>query len=165
MASPKADRYTAISRRLIEQAQEELDRGDLIQASEKSWRAVAHSVKTIAQERGWNHGRHDLLGDVVSQVADERGRPDLIILFSSASILHNNFYEHVLENYLVQAWMNACKTLIEELETLRGDLPGRFTPQTRDQHRRLRKLTRSPGPTEDDVSDLPPVNPVPTGEK
>ena len=165
MASPKADRYTEISQHLIGQAQEELDRGDLIQASEKSWGAVAHSIKTIAQERGWNHGRHDLLGDVVSQIADEWARPDLLTLFSSASILHSNFYEHMLESYLVQAWMNDCKTLIGELEAFRAEPRGRFIPYTRDQQRRLRKLTRSPGPTEDDVSDLPPVNPVPPGGK
>jgi hypothetical protein len=165
MASPKADRYTEISQRLIRQAQEELDRGDLIQASEKSWGAVAHSVKTIAQERGWNHGRHDLLGEIVSQIADERGRPDLHTLFAAASNLHHNFYEHLMENYRVQALMNDAKTLIGELEAFRAEPPGRFTPQTRDQHRRLQKLTRSPGPTEDDVSDLPPVNPVPPGEK
>ena len=164
MVSALSTRYAEISQLLIEQAQEELDRGDLIQASEKLWGATAHAVKALAQERGWNHSRHDLLGDVVEQIADEWGRTDLITLFGSASIMHNNFYEHRMGVSRVQVGINDSRTLIGELEALRAEPPRPFTPQTRDQQRRLRKLIRSPDPTEDDVSDLPPVRPVPPGE-
>ena len=165
MTAPASIRYAEISQYLIEQAQEELDRGDLIQASEKSWGAVAHSVKAMAQERGWNHGRHDLLGDVVAQVAEERGRPDLLTLFVSASSLHYNFYEHQWDGYQVQVWINDSRTLMGNLASLRAEPPRPFTLQTPDQRRRLRKLTRNPGPTEGDVSDLPPVRPVPPEER
>ena len=96
MTISKADRYTEISRYLIEEAQHQLDRGDLIQASEKAWGATAHAIKSLAQTRGWNHTRHDLLADVVEQISEEWDRTDLETLFRSANYLHNNFYEHAI---------------------------------------------------------------------
>ena len=39
------------SLRLIRHAQDELDRGDRLQASEKAWGAVAHQLKAIANDR------------------------------------------------------------------------------------------------------------------
>ncbi len=159
MVSVKALRYNEISAYLIEEAQQELDRCDLIQASEKCWGAVAHAVKSVAQTRGWNHHRHDLLRDIAEQVAEEREYPYLLTLFSSAGDMHQNFYEHVLPYYSVQVGINDAKTLITELDAIRDAPPPPFVPQTREHHRRLRKLTRDPVPLEEDISNLPPVRP------
>ena len=164
MTISKADRYTEISRYLIEEAQHQLDRGDLIQASEKAWGATAHAIKSLAQTRGWNHTRHDLLADVVEQISEEWDRTDLETLFRSANYLHNNFYEHAMTPTQVRGAINDATALIEELHALRQQPPRPFTPETRDQQTRLRKLTRHPPPDDDDVSDLPPVRPVPPQE-
>ena len=48
---PLIGEYAEVSRRLIRQAAEELERGDLIQASEKAWGAAAQAVKAIAEQR------------------------------------------------------------------------------------------------------------------
>ncbi len=159
MVSVKARRYNEISDYLIEEAQQELERGDLIQASEKCWGAVAHAVKSVAQTRGWNHHRHDLLRDVVEQISEERDHPDLLTLFSSAGDMHQNFYEHELRSYSVQVGINDAKMLITALDAIRDVPPPSFAPQTREHHRRLRKLTRDPVPLEEDISNLPPVRP------
>ena len=164
MTISKADRYTEISRYLLEEAQQQLDRGDLIQASEKAWGAAAHAIKSLAQTRGWNHTRHDLLADVVEQISDEWDRTGLISLFNSAEAMHHNFYGYHRSSYYVQGSINDITTLIEELHALRLQPPRPFTPETREQQARLRKLTRRPPPDEDDVSDLPPVRPVPPEE-
>ena len=42
-----------ISRRLILQAPEELERGDRLQATEKIWGALAQMLKAHGQQRGW----------------------------------------------------------------------------------------------------------------
>ncbi len=165
MVSVKARRYNEISDYLIEEAQQELERGDLIQASEKCWGAVAHAVKSVAQTRGWNHHRHDLLRDVVEQVAEERDRIDLAEMFNSASGMHQNFYEHVLPYYSVQAGINNARRFITALDAIRDAPPPPFAPQTREHHRRLRKLTRDPVPLEEDISNLPPVRPEAPGER
>jgi uncharacterized protein (UPF0332 family) len=164
MTISKADRYTEISQYLLEEARQQLDRGDLIQASEKAWGAAAHAIKSLAQTRGWNHTRHDLLADVVEQISEEWDRTDLFTLFNSAESMHHNFYEHHRSSSYVQVSINDVTTLIEELHTLRQQPPRPFDPETRDQQARLRKLTRRPPPDDDDVSDLPPVRPVPPGE-
>ena len=164
MTISKADRYTEISRYLIEEAQHQLDRGDLIQASEKAWGATAHAFKSLAQTRAWNHTRHDLLADVVEQIFEEWDRTDLETLFRSANYLHNNFYEHALTIGQVRGAINDATALIEELHTLRQQPPRPFGPETREQQARVRKLTRRPPPDDDDVSDLPPVRPVPPEE-
>ena len=94
MVSPASgDKYTELSRRYIQQAGEEFQRGDLLQASEKAWGAAAEATKSIAEQRGWRHNRHDLLYDISEQIADELDRRDLARLFRSASSLHINFYE------------------------------------------------------------------------
>ena len=164
MTISKADRYTEISRYLLEEAQQQLDHGDLIQASEKAWGATAHAIKSLAQTRGWNHTRHDLLADVVEQVSEEWDRTDLDILLKSAEALHHNFYEHHRSSQYVQGSINDVRVLIGELHALRQQPPRPFDPETREQQARLRKLTRRPPPDDDDVSDLPPVRPVPPGE-
>ena len=164
MTISKADRYTEISQYLLEESQQQLDRGDLIQASEKAWGATAHAIKSLARTRGWNHTRHDLLADVVDQISEEWGRTHLQNLFRSANYLHNNFYEHAMTSTQVRGATNDAAALIEELHTLRQQPPRLFDSETRDQQTRFRKLTRRPLPTEDDVSDLPPVRPVPPQE-
>ena len=51
-ASPP-ERYEEISRHLLRQAQEEFDRGDILQASDKVWGATAHAIKAVCQRVGW----------------------------------------------------------------------------------------------------------------
>ncbi len=162
--SARAARYDSISHYLLEESQIQLDLGDLIQASEKCWGAAAHAVKSIAQTRGWNHHRHDLLRDIVNQISDEWDSPALRVLFDSASILHQNFYEHDLDDEDVQRIMNSVRTFVAELEALRNVAPPPFTPRTATQRRRLQKLTRAPGPPPDDVDGLPPVRQYPPNE-
>ena len=129
MTISKADRYTEISRYLLEESRSQLDRGDLIQASEKAWGATAHAIKSLAQTRGWNHTRHDLLADVVDQISDEWDRAHLQNLFRSANYLHNNFYEHAMPPTQVRGAINDAAALIEELHTLRQATTSALRPR------------------------------------
>ena len=100
--SARAARYASLSQHLVDEAQIQLDSDDLIQASEKAWGAAAHAIKSVAQTRGWNHHRHDLLRDIATHLVEEWDRPAMIYLFDSASALHTNFYEHELDAEEVQ---------------------------------------------------------------
>jgi len=157
MTSARAARYTDISQHLIDEAQARLDLGDLIQASEKGRGAAAHATKSIAQARGWNHHRHDLLTDIVSHIALEWDRPALIDMFDAASILHQNFYEHALDAENVQHRIDRVRALVAELSAIRDAAPRRFTARTPEQIRRTRRLMGSPGPPPDDIAHLPPL--------
>ena len=92
-SNSESGKYAALSRYYIRKADEYLQAGDRMQASEKGWGAVAEAVKSIAEERGWRHKGHRLLDDISYQLAEEWGRPDVRMLFDVAERLHINFYE------------------------------------------------------------------------
>ena len=80
------------------------------------------------------------------QVADEQNRQDLFSLFGVAQALHINFYEDWLESSSISNYLNDVKKLLPELEGIRGVTPPEFTPETREQRNRLRRLTGEPNP-------------------
>ena len=136
------NKHAELSRWCIDQADNYLRLRNNIQASEKGWGAAAQALKAIAEERGWNQGSHTLIVDVVQQVADEEGRPDLVAKFGLAQALHTNFYEDWLLSDTVSIYLKDVKKLLPELERIRGVEPPEFAPQTRDQRNRWRRLTR-----------------------
>ena len=122
----ESEKYMELSRSLIHQAEVEMGQGDLLQASEKGWGAVATGIKSIAQQRGWNHKHHRLTRAAMGQVADEFRRPHLHNLFDTAEALHDNFYENNwIENQVAQG-IERVKLLLTELEELRPQPPRPF---------------------------------------
>ena len=137
-----ANRYAELSRWCIGEAENYLRAGNNMQASEKSWGAAAQALKAIAEERGWNHGGHRRIVDVVQQIADEHNRRDLLSLFGTAQALHTNFYEDWLDSDTVSIFMDNVKKLLPELEQIRSAPAPSFTPETREQRNRLQRLTQ-----------------------
>ncbi len=80
MTTPN-DKYAAMSQEYMARAEDYLMQGDLKQASEKSWGAAACALKSIAEQRVWQHQSHSLLHDIANQVVDELRRPDLRDMF------------------------------------------------------------------------------------
>ena len=170
-ASPP-HRYEEISRHLLEQARQELDNGDILQASEKYWGATAHAIKAVAQQRGWNHHAHNNLRDAAVYIGLECNRQDLRQLFQSLEALHHNYYEHQREISEVQDGIDGAEVYIREIAKLRSEEPparqDHLSPsQAAEQEARLRRLTRktqySHGDvySEDELDGLPPVRPSP----
>ena len=89
-----AQTYQTASRHLLAQAREELAAGDTRQASEKGWGAAAQMVKSVAEQRGWEHRNHAALFDVISRLVAETGDSEIRRLFRVANALHVNFYEN-----------------------------------------------------------------------
>ncbi len=56
-----AAQHREISTQFLEHAEDELRKGDLLQASEKAWGAVSHYVNSVARQRNWPLGSHRLL--------------------------------------------------------------------------------------------------------
>lgn len=165
MATPKelSDRYLQLSDKYLRQAQDELNRGDLPQASEKAWGAAAEAMKALAVARGWNHKSHPLLRDIATHTYMEFGRPRLLDLFDMLEWAHFNYYEHRLEHDDVKRRVAQSRELIGLLEEIRNSPARRFTPANREQERRLQRLTQyHPDREADsalDIASLPPVEP------
>ena len=115
--------YREDSRHLLQQARSELAVGDVHQASEKGWGAAAQIVKAVANERGWRHRSHVLLGDAVDTIADEAGDEDISRLFDVASALHVNFYEDWSSARRVRRGLRDVERFLDKLEPL-IDAPG-----------------------------------------
>ena len=116
--SKSAERYIRTSRQFIVQAQEEFDRGDMLQASEKAWGAAAQAVKATAEQRGWEHNTHARLFDNLKRVSRETGDPELHDLFHVANSLHQNFYEGWQTDDSVRRGILRVKILVERLTAL-----------------------------------------------
>ena len=108
--------HTDTSRRFIEQAEEELRRGDGLQASEKAWGAAAHAVKSIAEREGWDHNSHADLFRAVRRISETASDPDIIVLFNTANSLHQNFYEGWLDDRYIARSIEFVKRLLDKLE-------------------------------------------------
>ena len=144
MPQAYSGRYAAISQRLLRDAQRELDLGDLIQASEKTWGAAAHAIKALAQMWGWYHqGHHRLDASVVDYIVSEREGPrdDLIGLVPNTAngLCIVNYYEHELYADTLQLAIDATGRFVAEMEKIRAEPVPVFPPSE--------SLSRSAGPT------------------
>ena len=170
-ASPP-DRYEAISNHLLAQARIELNKGDILQATEKVWGSTAHALKAVCQRMGWNHHAHNHLTAAANYITTELGREDLRLAFGYLESLHANWYEHQRDATEIRIGINSATLLTGELTGLSllpqpGSLAQLSAQEMNDQERRLRTLTRktqySHGPqlTPSEAANLPPVNPAP----
>ncbi|MDE2817254.1 MAG: PaREP1 family protein [Chloroflexota bacterium] len=114
--STSADYYIRTSRRFLAQAQEEFNRGDMLQASEKAWGAAAQAVKATAEQRGWEHSTHVRLFENIKRISQETGDAELHDLFHVANSLHQNFYEGWQTDDSVQRGIQRVKVLVERLD-------------------------------------------------
>ncbi len=73
----------------------ELEQGDVCQAGEKGWGAVAQLTKAVATLQGWEHYDHDAIREALTALANEL--PELAEQIyrgkGAAERLHGNFYE------------------------------------------------------------------------
>ena len=106
------------SRRLIEHAEWELRNGEPLQASEKAWGAVVHNLKAIARERGWPHGGHYQLSQIVDRLAAESDDDEIRALFSIAEALHVNFYNNWKTASAVRSNVESVKRLLDKLSAI-----------------------------------------------
>jgi hypothetical protein len=182
MTTPQSDklrtstpeRYEEMSRHLLRQAEDELDQGDALQASEKIWGATAHALKAVAQQRGWNHRFHNHLRSVALFLASEWNRPDWNNAFGSLESMHINFYEHQWHGADLRPRLGLARVFCEELTAVRQAVPPDSVQLTSEQQAtlsiHLRILTRQLRDeaafgeqfTEAELEDLPPVTPTST---
>ena len=115
-----AQDYRAISADLFEQENIELEAGDLIQASEKFWGAAAHSLKSIAEDRGWEHNSHAHFYRIIRNLSDATDDKQLIYLFNAADSLHSNLYENWMQEDEIRHLSNQVSQLIDRLVNIDG---------------------------------------------
>ena len=105
------------SHRLIWQAESELEEGDRLQASEKTWKAVAHYLKFIAERRRWRYRTHADAFATVERPADEATDSErLETLFRVANSMRQNFYTDMIPEDGIGKDIERVKELLAMLE-------------------------------------------------
>jgi hypothetical protein len=112
------DEHKAVSRRFIQQADDELEHGDQLQASENAWGAAVRVVKSIAEQRGWEHDSHRHLFTAARRIAEEEQDPKIRELFGVASSLHINSREGWMDAETVTAGIEDVKLFLTKLDPL-----------------------------------------------
>ena len=117
----RADYHAETAAEFLSRAHGYLADDDLLQASEKGWGAAAQMVKAVAEVRGWDHGGHRQLYQVIRRIVEETGQGELRDHFSAANTLHQNFYDGFLEAGDVRFNLEAVERLVELLGPLSAD--------------------------------------------
>jgi hypothetical protein len=144
-----------ISRRLIQQASDELNRGDRLQATEKVWGALAQMLKAHGQQRGWmNLGSHRTVGRIAQQLDAECSDLNIINAYVAADNGHRNFYDNEMSPPEIEGIIVTVAGVLPELERALREPPRPFTIGDIDQRWRMRTLT---GRQYLEVGDTSPV--------
>ena len=117
-SSDRADNHMQISRRFIQQAEEQLANGNLAQASGKVWEAVSHRVTEIAKKRNWRCNSMMDLSVAVDRLAEEtdNSKEELSMWFSfSVTSYVNSSDDYKPENF-VRLDIESAKNLLDALD-------------------------------------------------
>ncbi len=112
------DHYVRLHRKYLREAEELLERGDAVQASEKLWGAAAEIVKAVAAKREFELRSHRDLWEFIDRLSDELKDTEIVKLFAVASALHQNFYEAWMPLNAVKRSAEAVRELSRRLEML-----------------------------------------------
>ena len=117
-------RHEDICDQFLRDAEAELGIGDLLQASEKAWGAVAHYAKSVASERGWAHRTHRDVHVAARRLVELTDDPVRNAeRLGLAHSLHQNFYEDVFEAGQVRDGLRSIAALVSALKVAKGRLP------------------------------------------
>ena len=114
----KAEIHENLSEKYMKDAEEFMKKGDYVQASEKTWGAASQMVKAVAAKNGLELRSHGELHKFVSKISKDRGDGEIERLWRSAIVLHQNFYENWLPEYVVIDSIGDVRKLIKKLKTM-----------------------------------------------
>ena len=107
------------SRHFLDLVDDELDRGELEEASNKVWGAAAHAIKAAAERRGWEHHAHALIESAVLRLVREEGAPSHIEgQYYIASHYHQRFYGGPPDADSIRYGKSVIAEFIQILESL-----------------------------------------------
>ena len=123
--------YANQSREFIALAHQELEQGDLLQASEKAWGAAAAAIKSVAEMRGWQHYAHTLIRAAAWRISREHHRPQIMGMMVCAYDMQRNSYEDHYGEEEVAEGIEQVAELLKVLDQVKTETPTPFVPTGR----------------------------------
>ncbi len=114
----RVELHLKLCEKYIREAEELLAKKDYVQASEKAWGAATQIVKAVAAREGRELRSHSELHREVARIAGEVGDEEVRMLWQSAGMLHQNFYENWLPGEMVEGNIRDVKRFVEKLRQL-----------------------------------------------
>lgn len=112
----RVEAYLALHEKYLGEAEELYRRGDLAQAGEKYWGAVAALLDATAEKRGWEHYSHRDYNMIVGRLYKESGDKELLTAFGMAERLHANLYHSFMDKEIFEAHREEALKLVEKLK-------------------------------------------------
>ena len=120
----ESERNMEISHNFLRQAREELQKEDLLQASNKAWGAAAYAIKAVAEKRRWFNDADWRLHEATSVITEEQGDNDILLGFLAARQAHYHFYHHEYHARTYSQIIDATEVMVNKI----GDLLAREEP-------------------------------------
>ena len=121
MTQAEIENHLEVSDRFLQDARFEYERGDLPQASEKAWGAVAHCLKSEAEIRGWaNETYRDLIhvaDDLALETDDPKRATELFLIVSGLRV---DYFGYGRRDRQVASGIRAAAELISRLANRTG---------------------------------------------
>ena len=120
-----ATEHRGISDRFLDHAEREYSRGGMLQASEKTWGALAHYVKAVAKSRGWATGTHRQVNVNAMRLIELTATPaENTNILGALNGLHSNFYEAQYTEAQVRQGIASARNLIAAMREAEKRLGG-----------------------------------------
>ncbi|MCM8808248.1 MAG: PaREP1 family protein [Candidatus Omnitrophica bacterium] len=110
--------YMELFKKYLQEAEKLYKEGDLSQAGEKYYGAVAELLKAIGEKRGWEHKGHIPRRKIILKLDNEYPELNLWSLYIHVEHLHQNFYENDLTEEMFNKDKKATETLISHLKEI-----------------------------------------------
>ena len=111
------------SERMLTHAEQMLDAGDRLQASEKIWGAAARALKSISIRRGWPYAHHADGRVIAAHVGKQAGNHEIAPLFKSIEGMHVNFYDDAYSLVAIRDSLHEAKRLTRMLRDADAAIP------------------------------------------
>ena len=116
---------------LLNHAFDMVENQDHLQASEKIWGSVAHTLKQIAEKHGWPHESNNDLARIAGYLSAVTDNDDIRGAYGRARSFHTNFYEDEYEMEDIEKGLAAADALIQLLQDADRQLDGGALPPNR----------------------------------
>ncbi|MYB84580.1 MAG: hypothetical protein F4X54_07590 [Chloroflexi bacterium] len=101
---------------LLEHAEDMVEDEDHLQASEKIWGAVAHTLAEIGEQHGWPHANNFDLGNIAYYLRQVVGDDTMGTAYRSARSFHDNFYKDEFSLAEIDEGVADAEELIRKLK-------------------------------------------------
>ncbi len=114
----RANARKKAARRLLQDAEAEFDKGDMVRASENGWEAGAEAIIAAGILRGVECENYREMRYVASDLAEETGNQALDLMFTAIESLCVNTTQDWMPPEEVRFWLDRARKYVEIIENI-----------------------------------------------